>query len=228
MYNKLQSIIAEVSNQILERDQVIRGVVLALLSRTHVFIGGPPGTSKTRLVEEINSRITGAEMFEILLDSFAPPEIVFGPVSIQGLQQDKYERAIDGYAPTAHIAFFSEIWKCNASLLNAMLMLLNERKFKNGKQNISCPLMTAVGDSNETPQESSLAAIYDRFHQRYLVKYVSGSNVINLLDPNLMNRNAKRTTISLDELKTAQAQVDNIEVPIIVLEEIANLKPQLE
>lgn len=227
MWKKLNAIVNEVSTMYLERQPAIRGVVLALLSRQHIALLGPPGVSKSALVCEIRDRITGTEIFETLFDSFSPPEIVFGPVSIQGLQHDKFERRIEGYAPTAHIFVAEEVFKCNSALLNAMLMLLNERKYKNGTRLIDCPLISMIGCSNEVPDDASLAAVYDRLMLRYICQYVSGSNVVNLLRPNLATLGI-RTTLSLADLIQAQAEVSTIKVSEQILEEVAHLKMKME
>ena len=46
---------------------------------------------------------------------------------LKGLENDLYIRQIDGYLPTAEVAFIDEIFKANSAILNALLTLLNER-----------------------------------------------------------------------------------------------------
>ena len=53
-------------------------------------------------------------------------------------------RKIDGYLPTAEVAFVDEIFKANSAILNALLTLLNERLFDNGNQRFGVPLMCLV------------------------------------------------------------------------------------
>jgi MoxR-like ATPase len=61
-----------------------------------------------------------------------------------GLENDLYVRQIDGYLPTAEVAFIDEIFKANSAILNALLTLLNERLFDNGNQRNAVPLLCLV------------------------------------------------------------------------------------
>ena len=56
-------------------------------------------------------------------------------------------RKVDGYLPTAEVAFIDEIFKANSAILNALLTLLNERLFDNGNQRLPVPLLCLVSPS---------------------------------------------------------------------------------
>ena len=75
--------------------------------------------------------------------------------------------------PEAHIAFLDEIFKANSSILNALLTLINERVFHNGRERVTVPLITMFGASNELPDEEELTALFDRFMLRFMVDYIS-------------------------------------------------------
>jgi MoxR-like ATPase len=217
---------SEISAMYLERDEQVKGLLRAILAGEHVLLLGPPGTAKSATICELIARINGADMFETLLTPFSSPEEVFGPVSIQGLQADKYERILSGYLPEAHVGFVDEVFKANSAILNSLLTIMAERKYKNGRTSLRVPLISLVGASNETPQEDNLGAMYDRFMLRYVSSYVSASNVVNLLRP--FPQGAKRTTITLAELKQAQAEVETVAVSDAILEEVAHLKHTCE
>ena len=63
---------------------------------------------------------------------------------MKGLENDEYVRQIDGYLPTAEVAFIDEIFKANSAILNALLTLLNERLFDNGNKRFPVPLLCMV------------------------------------------------------------------------------------
>ena len=63
---------------------------------------------------------------------------------LAGLENDEYVRKIDGYLPTAEVAFIDEIFKANSAILNALLTLLNERLFDNGNKLFAVPLLCLV------------------------------------------------------------------------------------
>jgi MoxR-like ATPase len=69
---------------------------------------------------------------------------LFGPLSMQALEDDKYVRQIDGYLPAASVAFIDEIFKANSAILNTLLTILNERLFDNGTERLAVPLICLV------------------------------------------------------------------------------------
>ena len=73
---------------------------------------------------------------------------LFGPLSMRGLENDEYVRQIEGYLPTAEVAFIDEIFKANSAILNALLTLLNERLFDNGNKRFPVPLLCMVSTAS--------------------------------------------------------------------------------
>src|SRR5208337_264311 len=208
----LNVIRSEFENQFKERTEEINCSLLAILSGEHVLFLGPPGTAKSLLSKSICEVVDGY-FFYYLLTRFTTPEEVFGPLSLKALQQDDFHRKIDGYLPTAHVAFLDEIFKSNSSILNSFLTVLNERKFHNGSRVLDVPLLSVFGASNELPEENeSLEALYDRFLFRCSVKYVDDeSNFIDLIfgDAEKFKPSAR---LSLEKIRMVQEQARKVKV----------------
>jgi MoxR-like ATPase len=142
----LRDALADLDRNLLERDVPVRVLLLAALAGEHVLLIGPPGTAKSELARRLHRVFAGAKYFERLLTRFSVPEELFGPLSLKALEFDRYERLVDGFLPTAQVAFLDEVFKANSAILNALLTLLNEREFDNGsgRAKVRCMLFTTA------------------------------------------------------------------------------------
>jgi len=221
----LRSIREELQQLFLERAEVIDGALAALLSGHHVLIIGPPGTAKSMLADELCRRLEGATYFQWLLTKFTTPEELFGAVSLAALERDEYRRVTTRKLPEAHIAFLDEVFKANSSILNAVLTLMNERHFHNGRSVETVPLITLFGASNELPEDDELQALYDRFLMRFVVSYIDED--FRFLKMLQARPPTARTTLSLDVLRAAQAEAAAVAIPDSIFRSVAELRREL-
>ncbi len=159
---RLRALARSLETQFLGRQETIRLMVLSVIAGEHIALVGPPGTAKSALVRTF-ARAIDSKYFEYLLTRFTEPNELFGPVDIPAFRQGTYRRRTEGMMPEAEIVFLDEIFKSNSAILNALLTLLNERKFNNGSTVVDVPLLSVFGASNEVPADESLQAIFDRF-----------------------------------------------------------------
>jgi len=170
---RLADLLEQLESGLVERRRQVRLALLVALAGEHTLLIGPPGTAKSELARRLHLAFADARYFERLLTRFSVPEELFGPLSISALEQDRYERQTAGYLPQASIAFIDEVFKANSAILNALLTLLNERKFDNGAGRVACPLISAIGATNEVPAGEVAEAFFDRFLVRLPVGPVS-------------------------------------------------------
>jgi MoxR-like ATPase len=181
LQERLQALLQHIGDGLLERDTAVRLSLLAALAGEHVLLIGPPGTAKSALARRLRAAFADATYFERLLTRFSTPEELFGPLSLKALEHDRYERLVEGFLPTAGIAFLDEVFKANSAILNALLTLLNERQFDNGTQRLHTPLLAVIAASNEVPSDETLQAFYDRFLVRVPVATVGDAAFTALL-----------------------------------------------
>ena len=208
------------------RDAEVDALLMAVVGRTHLLLLGPPGTAKS-LITSVFSQAIGGRYFQRLLTPFTTPEEVMGPYDLGALDAGRYERAVDGYLPTAEVAFLDEVFKANSAILNSLLTLLNERQFDQGNTRISCPLEVCVGASNEYPADASLEALYDRFMLRRWVEYVPtrADRLALLQAPDPASQVMVRLTE--EDVSNLQALVSQVTIPETVLEALLDVTETL-
>lgn len=211
---------------LVERDLAVRLALIASLAGEHLLMLGPPGTAKSLIARRLHLVFAKSSYFERLLTRFTVPEELFGPLSIKGLEEDRYERLTNAYLPTASIAFLDEIFKANSAILNSLLTLLNEREFDNGTKREKTPLIAVIGASNELPDSEELNALFDRFLLRLHVGSVSKEGFTSLIGlrghaiPNVPE-SLKLTDADIIQI---QAAADNVEVPENVVALLCDLR----
>jgi MoxR-like ATPase len=211
---QLRQLQERLTQGLVERETPVKLALLAALAGEHVLLLGPPGTAKSMLAQRLRKAFLQNGYFERLLTRFSVPEELFGPLSIKGLQDDRYERLTDKYLPTASVAFLDEIFKANSAILNSLLTLLNERKFDNGTQRLSTPLISLVGASNELPEGEELDALYDRFLVRLHVGPVSKDSFSQLIAAGPDAEVSVPDELRLDVNELAAVRKDAAQLPL--------------
>ena len=168
---RIASLLQQLNERVFEKEHIVALALLSAVAGESIFLLGPPGVAKSMVGRRLKLAFRNASAFEYLMSRFSTPDEIFGPVSISKLKdEDTYERIVDGYLPSATIAFLDEIWKAGPAIQNALLTIINEKIYRNGQFSIRVPLKGLIAASNELPaQGQGLEALWDRFLLRCLV-----------------------------------------------------------
>ncbi len=191
------------------KDEVIDLLGVSLVAGENLFILGPPGTAKSALVQDLCRRLEG-RMFDYLLTRFTEPNELFGPFDIRKLREGDLVTNTEGMLPEASLVFLDELLNANSAILNSLLMVLNERVFRRGRETRKLPLLMVVGASNRLPEDEALGALFDRFLLRVQCDNVPEERLADVveagwkLDVSLRSTAPLPPTVSIDDIRELQ------------------------
>lgn len=162
-------------------------MTVCAVAQEPLLLVGPPGTAKSELITKFRDAmgIPPEAAFEYMLTRFTEPSEVFGPVDIKQLREGRYLRRIQGKLPTASLVFLDEIFKANSAILNALLTVINERKFYQDGQPLPVHLKILFAATNDLPEQAELAALKDRFCLKIACRSVQERQFVELIDAGL-------------------------------------------
>lgn len=242
MIERFKLLLQEMNRGIYEKETEISLSLLAALAGESIILLGPPGVAKSMVARQLKTAFREAQSFEYLMSRFSTPDEIFGPVSIQKLKtSDTYERAVEGYLPTADVVFLDEIWKAGPAIQNTLLTVINEKIFRNGNREMHLPLKLLVAASNELPAKGEgLEALWDRFVIRIESRPIKLEKNFRamLLEVKSEERGVKKQSsaaegkansnaITAEEYTEWTERIDKIGVKIEVLDAISAIRKSL-
>ena len=151
---QIEELLKCISEGVYEKEHILSLSLLCCVAGESIFLLGPPGTAKSMVARRLKEVFSDARSFEYLMSRFSTPDELFGPVSVSKLKdEDVYERCVEGFLPEATVVFLDEIWKAGPAIQNALLTVINERIYQNGRHTIQLPMKMLIAASNELPAE---------------------------------------------------------------------------
>ena len=152
--------------------------------------------------------------FDYLLTRFTEPNELFGPFDIRKLREGELVTNFQGMLPEADFVFLDELLNANSAILNSLLMALNERIFRRGRETVQISSLMYVGASNHLPEDESLDALFDRFLVRVECKNVDTEQLGSVLNAGwrLQQSSATNPTVSVQQIRALQHKILNVDL----------------
>jgi len=197
-----EEIIAPMKRAFVAKDEIIDLLGVALVAGENIFLHGPPGTAKSALVHDLCQRLHGRS-FDYLLTRFTEPNELFGPFDIRRLREGELVTNTEGMLPEASLVFLDELLNANSAILNSLLMALNERIFRRGRETRALPAISFIGASNHLPEDDALRALFDRFILRVRSDNVPPERLNEVLTAGwqLQHATPRESTLGFDDLR---------------------------
>jgi len=151
-----------VSEALPGRMELLQQTALALLTRRHQLLISRAGTGKSLYGENVFGQFEG-ELFKAQFTQGTRLETVLGGLDLQLFNQGKLWHNTRNSLISADFAYLDEFMNSNDLVLEAILGVLNERKFAEGEQQEDARLHTALAMTNHLKYSVIAEPILDRF-----------------------------------------------------------------
>jgi MoxR-like ATPase len=190
------------NNTVVGHEDFVKALMLGVVAGEHIVVIGPPGTAKSYAVRSF-AQLLNAKFYSYLLTKFTSYDELFGAIDVAALAKGEFRRNWSNIIKSDFV-FLDEIFKANSAILNALLSLLQERLVYDpmSGQAHSCALWTAVGASNETPEDPELVALYDRFTVKVFIDYLADdASLLKAIQARWLSTQNPKPMASMDDVK---------------------------
>ncbi len=235
---KIKTISDEVVARHIQREDVVKATLLALVSGRPVFFLGSPGVDKTGTIQALVRRIEKGIFYDALMPTVVSVEqLLVESTSIEEIPTANGGKSIKthdqlGRAANAHLLFADEIWKAEPRVLQTMLDLSKGDGVRHEGQMVRTPLLAFLAASNELPDsEGNLSAIWSRMTIRVKVEPLNRGGKKALVQARL-NRDravqtATNTSITLADVETLRKARPLVEVSEEIVDIVSDILQEL-
>ena len=228
----VEELLGCIGEGVYEKEHIVALALLCCMAGESIFLLGPPGTAKSMVARRLKEVFDDARAFEYLMSRFSTPDELFGPVSVSKLKdEDVYERCVEGFLPEATVVFLDEIWKAGPAIQNALLTVINERIYQNGRQTIQLPMKMLIAASNELPaDDEGLEALWDRFLVRAVSNCIANERTFYRMLCQRMEvtvKVPKRLKVTDEQYRTWQQEAEGVVIGDDVLKVITEVRKRL-
>jgi MoxR-like ATPase len=212
----VRQVLSPMKQMFVGKDEIIDLMGVALVAGENLFLLGPPGTAKSALVFELGRRLRG-RTFEYLLTRFTEPNELFGPFDIRKLREGELVTNTEGMLPEASLIFLDELLNANSAILNSLLMVLNERVFRRGRETRDLPAIAVFGASNRLPEDDALNALFDRFLLRVTCENVEEGRLGDVLRAGwaLDRSGGAEAAMEIEDVRRVNGALHNVDLTSI-------------
>lgn len=234
----------ELGEVFLERDDVLIQFQLALLSREHVLMTGPPGTAKSQMAAAVLRRLIDESTGEpsVFARQFTENTVqtdLVGPIDFKTLMESgRTEHFTDEGMLGAVHAFLDEVFDGRDMLLRSTLNLLHERELKQGGVTTVGRIESAFMTSNryiaeilENARETLLAFLDRVAFVSFIPRGFAKSKNMDLVvrrHGGGFGRHLLSARLSIQDLDVLQDAVDRTFLPEPICDGITRLFRELD
>lgn len=221
----MSALMAQLSEQVIGQEAVVRGLVLALLCEGHVLVEGPPGTGKTRAVKSL-ARSLNASFGRIQFT----PDLLPSDLTGNEVYTESRELIFQPGPVFNAIVLADEINRAPARVQSALLEAMEERQVTVGGQTYPLPApFLVMATQNSLDQEGTYPlpeAQLDRFLMKLDIDYPDREADLAILDLQHKEESGLSPfdlTLTLDQVAAAQSEISKINVSQAIAEYIVDL-----
>jgi MoxR-like ATPase len=199
---RLKTVENTLNSIIIGHEDFVKALMLSAVAGEHIVVIGPPGTAKSYAVRAF-AQLLSAKFYSYLLTKFTSYDELFGAIDVAVLAKGEFRRNWSNIIKSDFV-FLDEIFKANSAILNALLSLLQERIIYDPMTGQAMPaqLWTAVGASNEVPEDPELIALYDRFAVKVFIDYLADdASLLKAIQARWLSTQSPKPIASMDDVK---------------------------